>query len=546
MATTQWLTFPCEPLECWGLPWVTENLPHLWRLPRRLAPSLPSGVQRQLRFPAGARLRMRCATSELRLRVRCAPEHPRAGLDVYVDDLFLRTAPLPEDAEGEVVCFTDAVREPREIVVYLPLRHELQIVAIGIDGNAESGKPRPFSRRRPIVLYGSSIAQGVGAARTGMSYAAILGRSMDTDHVNLGFGGAGKAEPEVVELVARLAACCYLLDLGKSYGLQTAEAYAAMLAALRQAHPATPVVCVTAIFSSRESFSGEYADLSRHTRSVVRESVAERLAGGDNLLFMAEGETLLSAQDSDGLSGDGVHPNDLGHSLIAERLRPLVERALQASEGPPEPSGHSTREGLPPEPRVRPARATTGPVEHGVAETLPVEAPVGRRTRALAIGSTIAFFSCLLFVGVATLTNMGYHECEIDLRSGRVRSTRSLCGIAIKRDASETTFSRMAVLYFGEPHSSEWVRVSWRWAYPFCSDAHKHGGLGAGSANDLQIAAMSLCLLEDSARERERVIKELLVALQSKDPSRISEIARKLEGELERESRLEPARAPGT
>ena len=42
-------------------------------------------------------------------------------------------------------------------------------------------------------------------------------------------GGAGKAEPEVVDLVARVEAGCFLLDLGKSYGRQDAAPYVEIL-----------------------------------------------------------------------------------------------------------------------------------------------------------------------------------------------------------------------------------------------------------------------------------------------------------------------------
>ena len=332
MTSIRWMAFPGGSIECSGLAWLDEDLPYLWRLPRRAASSLPDGVLRQMRFPSGARLRLRSDTSELRLRVLYASARPAPELDVYVDDRFWGTVSVPRDAEDGVVCFTGARREPKEVTVYLPLRHELQIAAFGIDGNAECGEPERFAREHPFVLYGSSVAQGIGAARPGMGYASILSRLMNTDHINLGFGGAGKAEAEVTGLVTQIDACCYLLDLGKSYGRQTCEAYAAMLTRLRRAHPSTPIVCITPIFSSREFCDEEYVDLSRRTRTVVREAVAERVAQGEGLLFLIEGQTLLSSQDCDGLSSDGVHPNDLGHSRIAERLRPAMEEALQAVE----------------------------------------------------------------------------------------------------------------------------------------------------------------------------------------------------------------------
>jgi hypothetical protein len=283
-----------------------------------------------MRFPAGARLRLRSNTSELRFRVQCITEGGALELDVYVDGRFWGTALM--SAEGEVVCFAGANRELKEITIYLPLRCELRIDAYGMDADAECEKLGSFSSEHPFVLYGSSVAQGIGSARPGMSYASILSRTMDIDHVNLGFGGAGKAEPEVVDLVAQIDACCYLLDLGKSYGRQSAEAYVAMLTALRRARPGTPIVCITPIFSSREFYSEDYLDLSLHTRLVVREAVAEHRARGESLVFLVEGEDLLSREDSDGLTRDGVHPNDLGHSLIAQRLQPVVEEALRITE----------------------------------------------------------------------------------------------------------------------------------------------------------------------------------------------------------------------
>lgn len=332
MADIRWVTFPGDPLECRGLAWLDENLPSLWRLPVDQASSLPDGVRKQMSFPSGARLRLSSDTSELRLRVQCPSGPPGFGLDVYVNGRFWGTA--TSSPEGEAVCFACADREPKEVTVCLPMRHELQIEAFGIDSNAACGKPAPFAREHPLVLYGSSIAQGVGAARPGMSYASILGRSMNIDHVNLGFGGAGKAEAHVTALVEQIEACCYLLDLGKSYGQQTSEAYTAMLAALRRAHPGTPIVCVTPIFSSREFYNDQYVDLSRHTRTVVRESVEDRVARGDTGLRLVDGLALLSPQECDGLGSDGVHPNDLGHSRIAERLRPTIEEALQAAAPP--------------------------------------------------------------------------------------------------------------------------------------------------------------------------------------------------------------------
>lgn len=80
--------------------------------------------------------------------------------------------------------------------------------------------------------------------------------------------------------------------------------------------------------------SDPYIELSRHTRDIVREATTKNVTGGDAHLHLVEGETLLGPSDSDDLAGDGVHPNELGHSRIAQRLQPTIEQALQAAEDP--------------------------------------------------------------------------------------------------------------------------------------------------------------------------------------------------------------------
>lgn len=118
-----------------------------------------------------------------------------------------------------------------------------------------------------------------------------------------------------------MEASCFILDLGKSYGFQTREAYTAMLERIRSSHRDIPLVCVTPVFATREWYDAEYVAISRHTREVVRGAVADRIGDGDRGVFLVEGLELLGSQDSDGFSPDGVHPSDLGHARIAERLQ---------------------------------------------------------------------------------------------------------------------------------------------------------------------------------------------------------------------------------
>ena len=319
----QWIALPDERIEVLGLPWFGENAPELWRLPKDAMTTAPEGVRRQAAFPAGARLRLRTDSSQLQLRTLAASPSRWYDVDVYVDGECRASVALAE-GEQTVECLAEGGSAAKEITLYLPYRQSLQIIGVGVDAEAEVGVAASFSREAPLVLYGSSVAQGAGAAHPGMSYAAILARALGVDFVNLGFGGAGKAEPEVVDLVAAIPASCYLFDLGKSYGQQSPAAYAAMLETIRSRHPEVPVVCMTPIFSTREVESEDYAQLSRHTREAMRRPALARLAAGDDKVTLVEGLDLLGADDADGLSADGVHPNDDGFALIAERLAPYL------------------------------------------------------------------------------------------------------------------------------------------------------------------------------------------------------------------------------
>ena len=153
----------------------------------------------------------------------------------------------------DLVLFENKDRSLKDITIYLPHGHEVRVFAVGVDADAELKTPPAFALKRPVVCYGSSVLQGTGAKHPAKTYPAAMARRLNLDFVNLGFGGAGKAEAEVVGLVNQLDACCYIFDLGKSYGAPTIERYARMLDTIRASHPKVPIFCVTPIYSTKEA-----------------------------------------------------------------------------------------------------------------------------------------------------------------------------------------------------------------------------------------------------------------------------------------------------
>ena len=326
-----WLPFPDNVrFKVLGLHWFEQDQPKLWRMPAEQFGTLPQGVRRRSRSPAGGRILLKCNTSKLGLRVLPQNKGNLKGFDVYVNGSFFKSVFAEEPkVEVELVLFKDLDRREKEIVIYLPYHQEVRIKAIGVDEDAKFGAPgHLYAKPLPVVFYGSSVCQGNGTLKPGMTYPAKLCRELNLDFVSLGFGGAGKAEANVVELVNSIPACCYIFDLGKSYGMQDATAYRKMLETVRQAHPNVPLICLTPITSALEVHSQTYANRSRHTREVMREAVNDFMKSGLKDVYLLEGTDLLGFTEHDGLSRDGVHPTDYGYSIIAKKLLPITRKAL--------------------------------------------------------------------------------------------------------------------------------------------------------------------------------------------------------------------------
>jgi len=160
-----------------------------------------------------------------------------------------------------------------------------------------------------------------------MTYPAITARKLNLDFVNLGFGGAGKAEPEVVGLVNQVEACCYLFDLGKSYGYQPLEVFGRMLDTIRASHPITPITVVTPIYGTKEPTDPELAKKSQVLRDLMRKAATDRAKARDKNMFVVEGLELCGAGDKDYFK-DPLHPNDEGNQRMADRLVPTVEKLV--------------------------------------------------------------------------------------------------------------------------------------------------------------------------------------------------------------------------
>jgi len=330
-AEVNWHAFPDNTrFQVLGLNWFKENSPKLWRMPAKAMSTLPKGVQGRSKCPSGGRILLRCTTTRLALRAVAANGGGLKKFDTYVNGQLCKPAVAEKTSdETERVLFQDLDNREKEIVIYLPHLQEVIVKAIGVDPRTKFSAPdHKFARPLPIVFYGSSVCQGSGAVNPGQTYEAILCRELNLDFVNLGFGGAGKAETNVVELVNSIPACCYAFDLGKSYGAQDATAFKAMLQTIRRSHPDISIIAMTPITSVKEVKEPSYSERSVHTRTVMRDPANELIKAGEKQIILVEGEDLIGFKEHAVLSKDGVHPSDQGYGIIATKLAPVFKQAL--------------------------------------------------------------------------------------------------------------------------------------------------------------------------------------------------------------------------
>jgi len=218
--------------------------------------------------------------------------------------------------------------------LYFPLYNNIKNLKIGVPSE-NSLKFLPAKKEKPIVVYGTSIAQGACASRPGMAWTNILSRKLNLPVTNLGFSGNGRLEPEVIALINEIDASVFVLDclpnLSPNEERTKAEIQKRVsksVAALRSKHPKTPILLV-----QHAGYSDGLVDSNRRgvyetLNNWMTESYESlKKQGFKNLYMLTKGEIGLS---NDAFV-DGTHPTDLGMEQYANAyekiLRPLILRA---------------------------------------------------------------------------------------------------------------------------------------------------------------------------------------------------------------------------
>ncbi len=222
--------------------------------------------------------------------------------------------------------------EGREYQLYLPLYNNCKNLKIGIPKGSKI-KFLAQRKEKPIVVYGTSIAQGACASRPGMAWTNILSRKLDQPVVNLGFSGNGRLEPEVLEFVTEVDASIYVLDclpnLRPNEERTEEEIKKRLRNSIQHIHHKKPRARI--LLTQHAGYSDGEVDASRNAvyetlNRWTSEVFVELQSSEAKYLYMLPRSKINLSNDA---FVDGTHPTDFGMEQYAQAYEKKLNEILQ-------------------------------------------------------------------------------------------------------------------------------------------------------------------------------------------------------------------------
>ncbi len=312
-------------------------LPDLHRMKGSDAEKVSPAVKDLSKCPAGGRLRFRTDSFSITIEVHFRNTNINCGTDIVCDGSFRGTVCGPDITKDYpsyrgTLLLTDeghavpGSKKMRQVTVFLPRTAEVEYMDISLEDYSSVCPEIPYSNTKPVVFYGSSITQGATSLSPSKCYVALVSERLDTDHINLGFGGNAKGERAMAEYIASLDMSAFVLDYEHNADSieELKERHKPFFDIIRSAHPDLPILMISRPDTDREFLR------SCRGRQVILDTFHSALDDGDELVDYIDGFYLWGNDDRDGCTSDGCHPNELGFArmadVVAPRLKALMDR----------------------------------------------------------------------------------------------------------------------------------------------------------------------------------------------------------------------------
>lgn len=334
-AQTKWMN-PLEQGEntVHGRWWNSELKDSYHRLPPRAESKVRPAVWRLSRQSAGLSVCFHTNSPSIRVRYKVGgglnmfhmPTTGVSGVDLYATDA---NGQLRWCASRFNLSFKDTINyefkdltyftgEDRgyDFELFLPLYNEVKWMEIGVPEDREL-RFIPTSGEKPVVVYGTSIAQGACASRTGMAWTNILHRESGYPVINLGFSGNGQLEEEVFRFLAEIDAKLFIIDCLPNLSTERSELiYDRLLkgvSILREKSKA-PILFVEHDYANGISSQQALDWFTNSNSEQLRAFKTMKKQGVKDIYYLSHKE-LAFTQDS---MVEGLHPNDLGMRQYAD------------------------------------------------------------------------------------------------------------------------------------------------------------------------------------------------------------------------------------
>lgn len=262
-----------------------------------------------------------------------------SGIDLYAknsDDKWLWAAGKYSFGDTIVYHFRglqskDDHADNLQYTLYLPLYNTVKWMEVNVPKDAVF-LPLPVRKEKPIVVYGTSIAQGACASRPGLAWTNILSRRLDRTVINLGFSGNGRLEPALINLLTEIDADLYVLDclpnLVASGYVTTDELKERIRTSIQQLQAKRPSVPI--LITEHDGYADEAINPARKTdyqdaNAGLKEVLDSLSAKGVKNIYLLTKKEIN--QDTE-TTVDGTHPNDAGMIRYADAYERMIRRIL--------------------------------------------------------------------------------------------------------------------------------------------------------------------------------------------------------------------------